>query len=165
MIVSFLRLFLGLYKRGYLLIFDVCHFVYTASAASERTGSRKPVKSHQCIGCHLKCTQTDRPKSARNRKCATMDLSLTGLNAKTSGDNLCREHRHKLSPGDHSCYRQFMPAIIHAANISMNCRRRRFMPRASAWIVAGDNSCRATIHAVTNARRDSVSFDRKRNTI
>ena len=24
----------------------------------------------------------------------------------------------------------------------MNCRRRRFMPRASAWIVAGDNSCR-----------------------
>ena len=42
-----------------------------------------------------------------------------------------------------------MQATIHAANISMNCRRRRFMPRASAWIVAGDNSCRATIHAVT----------------
>ena len=41
MIVSFLRLVLGLYERGYLLIFNVCHFDYTAS---ERTGSRKPVK-------------------------------------------------------------------------------------------------------------------------
>ena len=35
-----------------------------------------------------------------------------------------------------------MPATIHAVNISMNCRRRRYMPRASVWIVAGDNSCR-----------------------
>ena len=67
MIVSFLRLILGLYKCGYLLIFNVCHFDYTAFAASERTGSRKPVKSHQLISCHLKCTQTDRPKSTRNR--------------------------------------------------------------------------------------------------
>ena len=148
MIVSFLRLVLGLYKRGYLLIFIVCHFDYTAFAAGEKTGSRKPVKSHRFIGCHYKCTQTDRPKSARNRcvysdkKYASKDLSLTGLNAKCSGDNLCREHRHKLSPGDNSCCRQFMPATIHAANISMNRRRRRFMPWASAWIVAGDNSCR-----------------------
>ena len=47
MIFSFLRLILGLYERGYLLIFNVCHFDYTAFAASERTGSRKPVKSHQ----------------------------------------------------------------------------------------------------------------------
>ena len=66
MFVSFLRLVLGLYKRGYLLIFNVCHFDYTAFAARERTGSRKPVKSHQFIGCHYKCTRTDHPKSARN---------------------------------------------------------------------------------------------------
>ena len=134
------------------------HFDYTAFAASERTRSRKPVKSHQCIDCHYKCTQTDRPKSAHNRciymekKYTTTDLSLTGLNAKSSGDNLCSEHRHKLSPGDNSCCRQFMPgdnscrehqhelspATIYAASIGMNCRRRQ--------------SCRATIHAVTGCR-------------
>ena len=56
-----------LYKKGYLLMFNVYNFDYTAFAASERTGSCKPLKSLQFIGCKLKCTQTDRPKSARNR--------------------------------------------------------------------------------------------------
>ena len=41
--------------------------LYLLPNPSGRTGSRKPVKSHQLIGCHLKSTQTDRPKSARNR--------------------------------------------------------------------------------------------------
>ena len=80
----------------------------------------------------------------------TTDLSLTGLNAKTYGDNLCSEHQHKLSPGDNSCRRQFVPATIHAVIISMNRRRRRFMPWASAWIVAGDNSCRNTCNHETS---------------
>ena len=62
MIVSFLCLVLGFYKRVYLLILNVCHFDYKAFAASERTGSRKPVNPHKFIGCHYKCTQTDRPK-------------------------------------------------------------------------------------------------------
>ena len=42
-----------------------------------------------------------------------------------------------------------MPVTFHAVNIGMDCRRRRFMPRASAQTVASDNSCRVTIHAVT----------------
>ena len=125
-IVSFLRLVLGLFKRGYLLILMFAILIIQ----------------------RLQLVRGWDPVNRLNHT-SLLAVSLTGLNAKTSGDNLCREHRHKLSPGDNSCCRQFMPATIHAANISMDCRRRRFMPRASAWIVAGDNSCRATIHAVT----------------
>ena len=31
---------------------------------------------------------------------------------------LWREHQHKLSPGDISCRRQFLPATIHAGRSS-----------------------------------------------
>ena len=44
-------------------------------------------------------------------------LSLTGLHAKTAGDNLCHEVLHELSP-----------ATIYAANIGINCQWRQFMP-------------------------------------
>ena len=49
-----------------------------------------------------------------------------------TGDNSCRCSPHKLSP-----------ATIHAASISMNCRRRQFMPEISLILCTSP----ATIHA------------------
>ena len=52
--------------RGVIYWFSIFAILNTAFAACERTGSRKPNKSHQFIGCHYERTQTDRPKSVRN---------------------------------------------------------------------------------------------------
>ena len=49
-----------------------------------------------------------------------------------AGDNSCRCSRHKSSP-----------ATIHAVNVSINCRRRQFMPEISLMLWTQP----ATIHA------------------
>ena len=49
-----------------------------------------------------------------------------------AGDNSCRCSRHKSSP-----------ATIHAVSVSMNCRRRQFMPEISLMLCTSP----ATIHA------------------